>query len=230
MNIFVLKIIVCITMALDHTSIVLFYDMNWMNYLGRISFPIIAFLISEGYDHTKSLKKYFLRLIITAIFSQIPFMLVAHSEKFVFNTVFTLIIGLLSITIYDKVNKFIGFVVAIVLAIIAQYLNFDYGLYGVIVIFLFYVFRKSKIFKSIAFILSTITYFSFRILKYYPQGLYILKYVFNYFLPFAIFTLLAIIPISFYNGKQGYKMKYFFYIFYPLHLTILSIIRYVLIN
>lgn len=212
-------------MLCAHINMAFISNNHWLSYIGRFSFPIFAFLISEGYVYTKNLKKYFLRLFIAAYLAQLPFTFVIRSDKYEFNTICTLIIGLLTITIYDKTNKYIGIIAAIVLSLIAGYINVDYGIYGVAVIFFFYVFRENKSLKTTFFVLSTIIYFSFRILKYYPRGTYMLTHAFEHFLPFCIFTALAIIPILFYNNKQGPKTKYFFYIFYPLHLTILALIK-----
>ena len=65
MSAFVLKIIACITMFIDHLGYAVFHgEASWFNYVGRLAFPIFAFQISEGYIHTKNLKKYFYRLVI----------------------------------------------------------------------------------------------------------------------------------------------------------------------
>ena len=73
MSSFVLKIIAIISMFLDHLSYSIYGHFSWLNYLGRLAFPIFAFQITEGYSHTKDLKKYFLRLGIFALISQIPY-------------------------------------------------------------------------------------------------------------------------------------------------------------
>ena len=59
MSSFVLKIIAIITMFIDHVGYAIFGKFSFFNYIGRIAFPIFAFQISEGYSHTKDLKKYF---------------------------------------------------------------------------------------------------------------------------------------------------------------------------
>ena len=76
MSSFVLKIIACFTMFIDHVGYLIFNgDSSWFNYVGRLAFPIFAFQISEGYIHTHDVKKYLLRLILFAFISQIPFLL-----------------------------------------------------------------------------------------------------------------------------------------------------------
>ena len=75
MTSFILKCIAMISMLIDHTSVAYFGQTTLFNVIGRIAFPIFAFQISEGYIHTKNLKKYLLRLFCFAIISQVPFML-----------------------------------------------------------------------------------------------------------------------------------------------------------
>lgn len=113
MSAFVLKLIACVTMFIDHIGYAIFNGSSWFNYIGRLAFPIFAFQISEGYIHTRSIKKYLLRLFLFALVSQIPFMLFHSiiSEGFYLNVIFTLLFGLISIVIYDKYNKFTGIMV-----------------------------------------------------------------------------------------------------------------------
>lgn len=104
MSSFVLKTIAIITMFADHIGYAIFGHFSCFNYIGRIAFPIFAFQISEGYIHTKNLKKYSFRLFIFALISQIPFMLFHSiiSSDFYLNIFFTLLLGLSCIYIYDK--------------------------------------------------------------------------------------------------------------------------------
>ena len=130
MSSFVLKIIAIITMFIDHLGYAIFGKFSYFNYIGRLSFPIFAFQISEGYIHTKNLKKYFLRLFLFALVSQIPFMLFHSiiSSDFSLNIFFTLFLGLLSIYIYDECKyKFLGIIASVLLALIAQFSHCDYG-------------------------------------------------------------------------------------------------------
>ena len=76
MSIFVLKIIAMLTMVIDHSRyIVPEFDNDITKIIGRISFVLFAFILSEGIWHTKDRKKYLKRLTLFAIVSQIPFML-----------------------------------------------------------------------------------------------------------------------------------------------------------
>ena len=224
MNAFVLKIIACITMFMDHISYAIPGETYWLNYIGRIAFPIFAFQIAVGYTHTKNLKNYIFRLLLFAAISQIPYMLFYNLIKpntFVLNVGFTLLLGLISITIYDKYNKFVGFLSAIYFGIIAQISHCDYGFYGIAVIFLFYVFRNNKILLAAGFEITNIIYYAHYILKYYPKGNTILLKAFHLYLPYVAGSMLAILPILLYNKKKGPNTKYLLYLFYPLHLLLI---------
>ncbi len=218
MTSFVIKIIACFTMILDHIKYAIPQtDCFITEYFGRISYPLFAFLVVEGYIHTSDLKKYYKRLIIFAIISQIPFMLFRTlvGEWKMLNIMFTLLLGLLSITAYDKIKKeYISFPICIALILLGNILNVDYGWFGISTILFLYIFRNNKILKSVSYGLLVFAYFYF-------SGIRIINI--NILLLF-IFCLLPIIPIVMYNGKQGRKLKYFFYWFYPIHMIILYIV------
>ena len=223
MSAFVLKIIALITMCCDHISYLLYGGFSHLNYIGRIAFPIFAFQISEGYIHTNNLKKYFLRLFVFALISQIPFMLFCSifTKQISLNIFFTLLLGLISIIIYDKFNKletenkllhlfynFAGILFAILMGILAEFINVDYGAFGVSIIFVFFLFKKHKFFMNIGFILCTTIY-------YLKNMLICNKYTLIF-----VFTLIPLIFINLYNNKRGKNLKYILYIFYPAHLLI----------
>ena len=217
MTSFILKIIALITMLFDHAGYTIFNRFSFMNYIGRLSFPLFAFMITEGFTHTKNLKIYFFRLLIFAVISQIPYMLFISnfSNVFSLNILFTLTLGLLAITIYDKFkNKLLGFLFTIICAIIAHFLHFDYGWFGIAIIFIFYMFKDKKLYMNLLFIISTfINYFYSYITTLRIEYLFII-----------LFCTLSLIPINLYNEKKGKNTKYFLYFFYPLHLIVLYIL------
>lgn len=215
MTSFVLKIVAIISMFLDHLSYTIYGKFSWLNYLGRVAFPLFAFQITEGYSHTNNLKKYFLRLGIFAIISQIPYYLFTSrfTDTFTLNILFTLFAGLVAITIFDKLNnKFLGALCVVIIAIFSELLHFDYGWFGILVIFVFYIFKNNEINMAIGFISSVCLKYIIALIQ---NNFYYAYYI------LALFTTLSIIPIILYNKKQGKNAKYFFYIFYPVHLLIL---------
>lgn len=228
MTSFSLKIIAIISMFFDHFGYAFLGQFSFFNLIGRLAFPIFAFQISEGYTHTRNLKKYFLRLVFFALVSQIPFSLFLHkyiNSSFQLNVFFTLFIGLFAIFTYDYIiklfsnskskfhfDKLVGFIIVMLFASIAQLLHTDYGFWGVIVIFAFYLFKNNKIASTISFVILCILKYSFNIIMYGFSYIYILL---------CVFTILPILFIRLYNGKQGKKIKYLLYVFYPLHLLLL---------
>lgn len=239
MTSFALKLIALFSMFCDHFGDAFIGSFSFFNLIGRMAFPIFAFQISEGYTHTKNLKKYFLRLGIFALISQIPFSL--FLRKFVdpnslsLNVFFTLLFGLLAIFLYDYVckcfadsknsksenlrklhiDKIFGIILVLLIGSLASLLDTDYGFWGVIVIFAFYLFKDDKLAMTISFI-------TLCVIRY---GLQILEYGYNIgYILLAIFTILPIAYINMYNGKQGKKIKYLLYVFYPVHLLLLYFI------
>ena len=224
MNSFVLKIIACVCMFCDHFGDVIFGSTTWLNFIGRVAFPIFCFQIVQGYIHTHDVKKYILRLSLFALISQVPFTLFYRVvfDSFAINVIFTLLFGLFAILIYDKYNKFVGVCSFLLLATIAQAYQFDYGFFGVFIIFMFYLLRNKKIAISIVFILSVIVKYLVPVIQNGIPFSYL--FLGNKYSMLMYSTCLSLIPILFFNGKKGKDAKYLFYIFYPVHLLILALL------
>ena len=217
MSSFTLKIIALLSMLCDHLGYTILGQFSFMNYIGRIAFPVFAFCITEGYVHTKNIKKYFLRLGILAIISQIPYMLFESTflNHINLNIIFTLILGLFTILLYDKSkNKLLGLILTILLGCFAQFFYFDYGWFGIAIIFIFYIFKDNKPFMNLSFILATFANYYYMFLRTSR-----FEYIFIIF-----FACLSLIPINLYNGKKGRNAKYLLYIFYPLHFIVLYLV------
>ena len=203
---FVLKIIAVITMTMDHYSKIA-DGPEWFSLVGRVSFPLFAFLIGEGFRYTKDRKKYFYRIFLYALVLQIPDLL--SIEKYDGNIFFTLSFGILSLLILNntKLNKFIKIILVTIIVVSAEMLTLDYGSYGVMIIIIFYLFRENNIMTAFSFTAVNILWISF--FQMSATQLY------------SIFVL----PLIFlYNGKEGKKMKLFFYLYYPLHLIVLYLL------
>lgn len=235
MTSFLLKLIAIITMLFDHTSLLLYGPgFSWMRCVGRIAFPIFAFQICEGYLHTHNINKYYTRLIIFAIFSEIPFACFTYIffGSVSLNVIFTLILGLFSIHIYDiftsipnnkqkevqQFYKFVAFVLVLLISFLAQTINTDYGYFGVLLIFSFYIFRNNKKLMNLSVILLTFIYFLPHLIQ---------SHFHRYLVILFLCTLLPLIFINLYNKTKGKDIKWLFYIFYPLHLTIICILHFI---
>lgn len=191
----------------DH--VLLYYGYYAMRAIGRIAFPIFIFLLIEGFEKTGNRRKYAMRLGLFALLSEIPFDLAFHAEVLEFtyqNIFFTLLIGFLTMMLVDAIHKMSwnitgkwileGICIAMA-ACAAELLQTDYGAKGILCIMVMFLFRN-----------------------YREQQILAGCVAFLWELPAP----LAFIPISHYNGQRGWKLKYVFYAFYPIHLVAIHLL------
>ena len=220
----ILKIIAIISMTIDHMGVILIYPkINLMpdeakklyylytatRIIGRIAFPIFAFLIAEGALKTANIKKYLSRLLLFALISEIPYDIATNGRIFDMgsqNIFWTLAAGL-GIIMLIKNKKYTGKLKAIILSVslcvVSSFLSFSLG--GIMLILSFYIFRydEKRLIPSV-FISTFIMTMTSSLLQ--------------------LFSLLAGPFIYLYNGKRGGVNKYLFYAYYPLHLLVLFLI------
>lgn len=222
MSSFVIKIIACVCMFFDHIKYALPELENFITvYMGRIAFPLFAFLITEGYLHTKDVSKYRNRLFIAAIISQVPFVLFRFlvGEWKCLNIIFTFVISITAMMIYDKLsNKFLALFIDACLVILVELLHIEYGWYAMVIVLIFHVFKNKKIWMSIFYILTVIIY-------YYTLGFNVFMNI-NAFV-YAICTIIPLGIVLLYNGEKGRDDKRLFYYFYPIHLLIVYLISFI---
>lgn len=238
---FVLKIIGTIAMVLNHLSYTNDNLIIPLFYIGRMALPIFAFLIVEGYKNTRSFKNYLIRILVFAIIAQLPFyyfvrMYINPDVSFLYlNTLFTFAAGLISLKLFDiikeklKKTKILGFIVGllpvIIIASLTDYLNFDYALLTIIMMFIFYVLKNHRAIAVWAYTILLVAFLG----KDMVQGM---TFILNVdALRNVLFQLLgyevAMGCISVYNGKRGKDGKacrLFFYFFYPIHFVLLMIL------
>ncbi len=213
MSAFGLRVIAVITMTIDHIGLFLFGNNLFYRIVGRVAFPIYAFLIANGYRHTKDLKRYTVRLVVLALVSQVPFLLahrVLEPEFWGLNIFFTLLLGLFAIWLFDKAKKNpVMLVFVLTLMVSGEMLQVDYGWRGVALILACHVFfeRKVLLFLTIGLILIS-------------PNIGLTKGVDIGFL--GVFAMLF---IGMYNGKPGAKVwQSWFYWYYPVHLIALYLL------
>ncbi len=231
----ILKILAVIFMVLDHLWATIVSGNDWMTYLGRLTFPIFAFQIAEGYIHTSNVKKYILRLLIFAAVSEIPFNLFYGGSWFYpyhQNVIFTLLLGLLAIVLIDKARKdktaktITKSVLLLIPVSLGAFIGFpDYGFWGYLTVIMFYLFRDFPF----AWVLQLISMILLHLVL--PEGQQIIVELFGKTYEIALqgFAVFSLIPIWLYGGKKGKGgkvLQYGFYAFYPVHMIILYLIRY----
>ncbi len=220
-------------MLCDHLWATVVPGQEWLTCIGRIAFPIFAFMIAEGCYHTKNFNKYLKRMIIFGIISEIPFNMLGFSSiifPFHQNVMWTFVFALLCIKSVEKVNKkhkgalalAVSATVVLLFMLAATIAMTDYGAWGMVTVLLFYYCRGTDIKCKIAQLIG-IYLINFCFIKglVYPFDLFGISYEF----PRQGFAIFSLIPIWLYNGKEGPKNKaiqYFNYAFYPLHMFILG--------
>ena len=216
MNVLILKIIALTSMIIDHYGAIFQNGVDIYRIIGRIAFPIYAFLLVEGYTHTRNVKKYAIRLLLFAIISEVPFDLAFYNRiGFIHqNIFFTLFIGVILMYLLDNKEKKYNFnsnLIIIAAGFVAMISNVDYNFIGIIYILIFYYTKDFDKLKR---------------LKYTSVSLFVTNLLtFGFGQQYAI---LALPLIYFYNGKLGPNNKFlqiFFYIAYPLHLLIFSLVK-----
>lgn len=230
-----LRLIAVVLMLSDHIWATFLSFGNWMTYVGRMAFPIFAFQIAEGFAHTSDVKKYSLRLLIFALISEIPFNLFYSSRwinPFHQNVLFTLLLGLLAIRVIDKarkqptVKRILLAVLWLLLISLASVIGFaDYGFSGMLTVVMFYLLRDfpfAWLAQLVAMVLINIVFFEGQV---YPVEFWGLSLE----IPMQGFAVFSLIPIWLYGGRKGTSRKvlqYGFYGFYPVHMLLLALIRY----
>ena len=230
-----LKIIAAISMLTDHFGLMFFpFDVEY-RIIGRLAFPIFAFMISEGAKYTKNRIRYFFSIFLLGVICQSVYNSFDYGAIYN-NILLTFSVSILLIYLLDlfkgamlsrnpEPKRTALFGVLFILAVVAVYvlnnlpvkMRFDYGFAGCMIPVMISAFDFHGL--SAPDILLK--------LDCLPVRLIMLALGLLMFIPdspsYQWYALLALIPLALYSGKRGkYNMKYFFYIFYPTHLVLLE--------
>lgn len=211
-----LKITALITMTIDHIGLMLFEECEWMRIVGRLAFPIFAFMIAEGCKHTHNRLKYILQIACLGLAMQAVFFIATGSLYQSVFISFSLAIALIYLIDIAKAKKKVGYWICAALAfLLTAFLclglpeilhktdyGIDYSLIGILIPVVCYFANEKKL-KLLLFSVCLVA------LSFFCGGI-------------QWYCLLSIPLIALYNYKRGkYKLKYLFYIYYPLHLCVI---------
>ena len=230
-----LHILAMTFMLMDHLWATLLSSQMWLTHVGRLAFPIFAFLAVEGYFHTRSFKRYALRMLLFAVLSEVPFDLMYGGTVFYpvhQNVIWTLLLSLLGIRLMEaaraKGKRWLYVLTCAAVVVLGFALGtlgmVDYYGAGVLTVFAFYFFRERKWWCLLGQLVALywlnvvvlggqmypVTLFG-REIELCEQGL----------------ALLALVPIWLYRGRQGHHSKafqYACYAFYPAHMLVLALL------
>jgi len=199
---------------------------------GGLTFPIMAYFVVEGYRYTSNVRRYVFRMFVFGVIS-IPFHILTF-RMFAFNIMFTLIVGVLCLILYDKIKiRPLFWLLFIFISLLTMVpVMFDWSVIGVIVILLFHIIRNEKSRRIIPPIvagvyMTALTLFMAWTFTHPYIEVHMATYDFELSLASTAalggFIASAVLLMKF-NGERGKRMKWFFYAFYPAHLAILGIV------
>lgn len=226
-----LKLLALFTMTIDHIGAFVLTGGSflWMRVVGRLAFPIFMFLFAEGAHHSKA-NRFTWALQILGIASITQLLFIWVHAGFV-NILFLFALGLLGFEATDRGQAWLF----IPIAIVAEIFKIDYGMYGIAAMAFFYIFegKRKEQFLSFAFLT---TFYVF--MPYFGNFFATMHTVFSdfgkywrYFI--QLFAIVTLIPIALYNPMKNKRIenpklyrawKYFFYLYYPFHITVLNLI------
>jgi hypothetical protein len=205
-----LKWVAVVTMTVDHIGLIFFPEYPILRIIGRMAFPLFAYLLVLGMRSTHNLREYFDRLLFFAFLSQMPYALVngvAPWEKL--NIFATLLLGMVMVYFIERSS-----LVFLVPLVVSAVIPVDYGVYGTATVLLVYLIGKDWRVGSLTFVFINL------VIAIYG----------SWYQPFALFALPFILmhdrgKLTKHRGEAQIKhpifRKYFFYAYYPLHLMLL---------
>ncbi len=250
MSFFTLKIVALLSMLWDHVTyvwplsltlqVLLFPNaaetvpallalQRATDYIGRIAAPIFLFSIANGYRHTRNFKRYALRLLVFACLAEYPYYLLFGFHG---NIMFTLLLGLFTLRLMDWGNGKrvgLGCLLAIGVVIAAEYLSLAEGNGRYILFILVFYWTDSWPTRSKVLLwLFLMPMSRYRLIwMFFSEPLFTVGWLHMLCIN-AVGPLLGVAFLLFYNGKKGYTFpgnKYLWYVFYPVHLLLLALMR-----
>ncbi|MEM6452672.1 MAG: TraX family protein [Cyanobacteria bacterium P01_D01_bin.105] len=215
---FDIKLIAAVTMLIDHIGAVFFPEQLIFRVIGRISFPLFAWLAAQGQAHTRNLSYYLIRLLALGLLTQPIYnrilQLVEPTYTFQLNILFTLALGIVFTSVLQAIRSrwfkaglwLLGWMLDIVL------IPIEGGFWSVATVWLMSKLRPENRLRN-------------RLLWYGGYALFVSMPIFSYgALWVEIPTVLCPLITFRYGGKQGHKARWF-YAFYPLHFAALIAIK-----
>lgn len=243
-------------MVLDHTAYAFLPEGSsaylLLRLLGRLTMPIMAWFLAEGYRYTRDKRAYGLRLLLFSVAAAVPFSYLAAGSWlpaallpgsspspylhlflpfagktlviYPANVIFTLFLSFLNLAVWDRTKlPTVGKAAATALICIAASAA-DWGYWCVLMCFIFWKFRERHAMKWALYALLSVSYI-FRFTVFQNP---LCVEVTHSFAWFRLGILLAAPVLELlYNGQKGRGSrfdKWFFYAFYPLHLLVIDLI------
>ncbi|MFA5007043.1 MAG: TraX family protein [Candidatus Izemoplasmatales bacterium] len=222
-----IKWIAIVTMTIDHVGAFLVVDPTAYlvcRAIGRIAYPLFALMVAEGFRHTRSIRNYLIRFLLFTAVSEAAMAVVwfAYGVDFFLqaNVFLPLAAGLVGLILASK-RKWYLWIPILAMLVAAEWIHTSYGAYGILLIMLFGLVDRLPL-RIVGFVLLSAIFIDWPIpeLLGFANGGTI--HVFERW--YQWIALVALVPIAFYDGTRGRFNKWFFYLYYPLHLAAILII------
>ena len=225
-TVFDIKLVAIASMVIDHLGVFFFPGVTWLRVVGRAAFPLFAWLVANGARHTRDGWAYLVRLAAAAVVSQPIFILAQRLVDPTYgklNVLFTLALGLAAIGIMRKSGGRWGKALVLVgMCLVAEVGRVEYGAVGILAVVvsdLFFdrwallVYWQGLVFAAPFILAGVLAVISRGTAEVGISGYY------------QMLAPLAFILVYFYNGRQGPKMKYLFYVFYPGQFVVFYLLK-----
>jgi len=213
-----LKLIALVSMTLDHLGLIVFGQYRLLRIIGRLAFPIFAWMIAEGCRHTRSMGKYLGSMVAVAALCQVVYFVAMGSLEMCIMVTFSLSVSICWLIRLAREKKSVLFGILAILGVLFTFfvtdvlpkvfqgtarLSVDYGFLGVMLPVALYLCKDKKLQLPVAAVLlSAMALWSVWEIQW--------------------FSLLSLPLLALYNGQRGkWKLKWFFYVYYPAHLVVL---------
>lgn len=220
-----LKLIALVSMTLDHLGLIVFGQYRLLRIIGRLAFPIFAWMIAEGCRHTRSMGKYLGSMVAVAALCQAVYFVAMGSLEMCIMVTFSLSVSICWLIRLAREKKSVLFGILAILGVLFTFfvtdvlpkvfqgtarLSVDYGFLGVMLPVALYLCKDKKLQLPVAAVLLSVMALR--------SGWEI-----------QWFSLLSLPLLALYNGQRGkWKLKYLFYVYYPIHLAALWLLQMVL--
>ncbi|MCK5628545.1 hypothetical protein KAI12_03680 [Candidatus Bathyarchaeota archaeon] len=209
-----LKLLAIITMTIDHIGVFLYPELVALRIVGRLAFPLFAYLIVLGVDSTHNVKKYLLLLLFFAIISQVPYSLALGKGLLdQLNILFTLFLGALMIYFFNKRSP-----LALIPLLLSVFINVEGGIYALATIACIKIITESPKLGSLALILLNTPYIISKNIQAFSLAA----------LPIILLHTKGVLRKEIMISENSFfysSRKYAYYVFYPLHLTIFFLVQ-----
>lgn len=228
-----LKILALITMTIDHVGVEILPQYPILRIIGRLTYPIFAYMIAEGCFYTRSKPRYLGGIFLLGLACQVGFFVATASlEQSILTSFVLAIVTIYAMDLADRRRDPLGLLavagalaldafVALVLPVLLLGTDFsvDYGFWGILLPAFCYmprIFFKNALDKRRLHLM----------LAFATLGIVLVCTSMNTWLGgIQWYSILAIVPLACYDGKRGtWRLKYLFYVYYPLHLVVIWII------